>query len=463
VGRYRNSQATGRSNQERRSTWTIAGRWLKAQHLEGLALAFFSNARAERTAAFRKFIRENKGVEDYARFRAVTDRQHCGWNAWPARLRGGTIRKTDYDETAKNYHLYAQWIIQEQLHGLSQRAATRGQLLYLDLPIGLHPASYDIWRNRHFFVSGIAVGAPPDPVFTTGQNWSFPPMSPEAMRLNRYEYVIAYLRNHFRYAKLLRIDHVMGLHRLYWIPDELTGEKGVYVEYPAEELWAILSLESHLHRAGIVGENLGIVPPEVNAAMSQHDIRQMYVVQYESMGNADNPGLRPPSEKCVASLNTHDVPPFRAFLDGTDIDDRVDLGFIDPVTARKERKQRALFRKTVAAVYARRRSMPARNRGQTLFSATQENLGLAPISPSVMDRHYSGLMRFLSNSPANIVLVNLEDLWGETLPQNVPATSTERPNWRRRVRPGIEQIRKMAGAAEELSNVFAQRSRSLPL
>src|SRR6185295_6814226 len=148
--------------------------------------------------------------------------------------------------------------------------------------------------------------APPDPVFTTGQNWGFPPMNPEAMRLNRYQYVIEYLRNHFRYAKLLRIDHVMGLHRFFWIPNELTGDKGVYVKYPAEELWAILSLESHRYQAGIVGENLGIVPPAVNAAMARHDIRKMYVVQYEVMNEPEKPGLPPPPAKCVASLNTHD-------------------------------------------------------------------------------------------------------------------------------------------------------------
>src|SRR5436190_16368233 len=121
-----------------------------------------------------------------------------------------------------------------------------------------------MWRNREFFVRGVAVGVPPDVLFTTGQNWTFPPMNPEAMRLNRYQYYIAYIRNHLRFARLLRIDHVMGLHRLYWIPNELGGDKGVYVEYPAEELYAILSLESHRHKAGIVGENLGVVPRIVN-------------------------------------------------------------------------------------------------------------------------------------------------------------------------------------------------------
>jgi 4-alpha-glucanotransferase len=408
----------------------------KRRILEELSCKFFANPAPQRLQSFQQFVRENKDVEDYANFRAVTDRMKAGWHAWPARLREGRIRRSDYDEAAKNYHLYAQWVIQDQLQALSQRAAARGQCLYLDVPLGLHGESYDIWRNRELFVEGVCAGAPPDPVFTKGQNWVFPPMNPEAMRLDRYQYLIAYLRNHFRFAKLLRFDHVMGLHRLYWIPNELTGDKGVYVEYPAEELWAILSLESHRYQAGIVGENLGTVPPAVNVAMKKHDIRQMYVAQYEIMEDPNKPALRPPPEKCVASLNTHDMPPFRAFLDGADIDDRLDLGFINEKIARMERKQRRLMR---AALEKR------------------ETRGHTSCPP------FASAMRFLSESMANIVLANLEDLWEETFPQNVPATNEERPNWRRRVRPSVEQIRKMAGVAEVLSNVFAQRSRSLPV
>jgi 4-alpha-glucanotransferase len=403
----------------------------KRRILEELASAFFSDGAPERLGALKKFIRENKDVEDYARFRSVTDRRLEGWRAWPARLRDGTIRATDYDAATKNYHLYAQWIIQEQLHALSQRAASRGQSLYLDLPLGLNGQGYDIWRNRDLFVNGVSGGAPPDPVFTKGQTWGFPPMNPEAMRLNRYEYVISYLRNHLRYSKLLRIDHVMGLHRLYWIPDELTGDKGVYVDYPAEELWAILSLESHRHHAGIVGENLGTVPPAVNAAMRSHAIREMYVVQYEIMGSPGKPGLREPPPKCVAGLNTHDMPPFQGFLEGTDIDDRRALGLIDERQADKERKQRALMRSAL------------------------RKLGTKAATPLI----FQAATRFLADSKAEIVLVNLEDLWGEILPQNVPATNKERPNWRRRARLSLEQIRKMAAVAEVLSNVFAKRSR----
>ena len=149
----------------------------------------------------------------------------------------------------------------------------------------------------------------------------------------------------------------------------------------------------------------------------------MYVLQYEIMGDPEKPVLRPPPRKSVASLNTHDMPPFRAFLDGLDIDDRVDLGFLDGKGARKERTERVLLRRKLHS--------------------------------------FRKAIQFLSDSVANIVLINAEDLWEETLPQNVPATSTERPNWRRRVRLSVEQIRKMAGIAEVLSNVLAQRSRSV--
>jgi len=153
--------------------------------LEKLAKEHFANASPERHYAFDKFVRENKGVDDYARFRAATDRQAQGWNAWPARLREGNIAKTDYDESTKNYYLYTQWVIQEQLEALAKKAGARGQMLYLDLPLGLHMDGYDVWRYRDFFVRGMAGGAPPDPVFTKGQNWGFPPMRSEERRVGK--------------------------------------------------------------------------------------------------------------------------------------------------------------------------------------------------------------------------------------------------------------------------------------
>ena len=192
--------------------------------------------------AFAKFVRENEGVEDYARFRAVTDRQRKGWHAWPARLRDGTIRKSAITTKPQKTIISMRSGSSRNSCGACHRRPRRAARSFIWIFRWACMRRVTISGGiAEFFVQGVAGGAPPDPVFTKGQNWGFPPMNPEAMRLNRYQYVIAYLRNHFRYAKLLRIDHVMGLHRLYWIPDELTGDKGVYVEYPAEELWAILS------------------------------------------------------------------------------------------------------------------------------------------------------------------------------------------------------------------------------
>ena len=213
-------------------------------------------------------------------------------------------------------------------------------------------------------------------MFTKGQNWGFPPQHPDKMRMHHYDYTIAYLRNHLRYARMLRIDHVMGLHRLFWIPKGLTGDKGVYVEYPADETYAILSVESHRYQAGIVGENLGTVPPEVNVSMQRHNIQQMYVLQYEVVGTDPKRAVRSVPEDTVASLNTHDMSPFRAFLEGSDIDDRLDLKFLDKPGAKQERRDREAMTKSFRKFLEGKRLLKAGSRPspQLVFKAAMEFL-----------------------------------------------------------------------------------------
>jgi 4-alpha-glucanotransferase len=236
-------------------------------------------------------------------------------------------------------------------------------------------------------------------------------MHPQAMREDGYRYAIAYIRNHLRYANLLRIDHVMGLHRLYWIPDGLTGDRGLYVRYPATEMYAILSLESHRANAGIVGENLGVVPAEVNESMAKYNVKRLYVAQYETAVDSGRKALRNPPTGSVASLNTHDMFPFRAFIEGKDIDARLKLGFLTPKEAVIERKDRRRVRKAFEKAF-----------GKDIFQ---------------------GCVKFLAKSRAGIVLHNLEDLWGETKPQNIPSTTTEHSNWRRRMRYSMERLRRL--------------------
>jgi 4-alpha-glucanotransferase len=410
---------------------------VKRRVLEELACSFFLEA-SGRSADFRRFVATHPEVENYARFRATGERKRAPWPSWARPLCDGVLTEGDYDERARRYHLYVQWVAHEQIGVLSEHARRAGVNLYLDLPLGVHPHSYDVWREREAFVLGVSGGAPPDVVFTRGQDWGFPPLHPEAIREQGYRYVIAYLRHQLQHTTLLRIDHVMGLHRLFWIPKGLEAREGVYVRYPAEELYAILCLESHRHRASIVGENLGTVPAYVNAAMARHDLRRMYVLQYE-LAPGRPEVLRTVSRDAVASLNTHDMPPFAAYWEGLDIVDRLRLGLLDPSGARIELEHRRSLRPALERFLKRQGWL------------TGDSPGLTPL--------LQACLRFLSASPTRTVLVNLEDLWLEREPQNVPGTGEERLNWQQRARYAFEAFREMPTVIDPLRAIDDLRRR----
>ena len=235
---------------------------------------------------------------------------------------------------------------------------------------------------------------------------------------------------------MLRIDHVMGLHRLYWIPQGLPASHGAYVTYPAEELYAILSIESHRHRATIVGENLGTVPPEVNDSLSKHRIREMFVSQYE-VRPYPKAAFRAIPSRSVASLNTHDMPPFRAFWDELDIQDRHDLGLLKPTDVVREQRLRDRMRRALRILL--------------------QQEGLIGDNPASAEAILKASLTHLSASPAELVLVNLEDLWQEVRSQNVPGTTHERVNWRRKSRLSIEQLRENPIVRDLLRSVHAAR------
>src|SRR5579871_386816 len=229
---------------------------LKRRVLQELARTFFAGP-SPRTDALRTFMAGHPYAEEYARFRAVGERRRAPWPTWPAPLRDGVVRDGDYEEEAKRYHLYVQLLADEQLQAVAAKARAAGPGFYLDLPLGVNPDSFDVWRERQLFAVGLAAGAPPDPFFAGGQNWGFPPLHPERIRQDGYRYVSAYLRHHLRLAGVLRIDHIMGFHRLFWIAQGFGARDGVYVNYPAEELYAVFSLESHRHQSILIGEDLG--------------------------------------------------------------------------------------------------------------------------------------------------------------------------------------------------------------
>jgi 4-alpha-glucanotransferase len=412
---------------------------LKRRVLEEMASWFFAQQGARREE-LERFAALRPELADYAAFRAVGDRRGESWQAWPERLREGSLAAADYDEEDYRYHLWVQWSAEQQVQRAAGEARRHGPGLYLDMPLGVHGAAYDVWRRRDVFAEGATTGAPPDAFFTKGQNWGSPPLRPEGLRESGYGYLIAALRHHLRHAGILRIDHVMQLHRLFWIPSGGAAAAGVYVRYAHDELYAVLALESHRHRVMIVGENLGTVPPEVDEAMRRHGLLGMYVMQYELAPGGGGLEREPPAAS-VASLNTHDMPTFRGFWEGRDIDDLEALGFFDAGQAHLERQRRAVQRHQMAAEVVARR--PGEWDGQG------DAYGLV-----LRDR-----LEHLAASRARMVLVNLEDLWEETEPQNVPGTHDERPNWQRKARLTFEEFSRRPAVVAMLRRIDELRQK----
>jgi 4-alpha-glucanotransferase len=404
---------------------------LKRRVLEELAQCFFAE-RSERHTALAQFIEAHPALEDYACFRATVERRRSPWRTWPQPLRDGVLKAGDYDEAAKRYHLYVQWLAQEQMQALCERGRLAGVELRLDLPLGVHPDGYDVWRERGVFALDASVGSPPDTFFTKGQNWGFPPLHPQAIRKQGYRYFIDCLRHHLQHAGVLRLDHIMSLHRLYWIPSGMEAPDGVYVRYPSEELYAILSVESHRHGALIVGEDLGTVPSYVRRAMARHNIHRTYVVQFELRPDRRRPLGAVPTAS-VASINTHDMPPLAAFWRGLDIDDRLKRGLLDDKGARRERRARQALKQSLLALLKRCGLLKKASRGE-------RTVVLACLA-------------LLSTSRARGVMASLEDLWLERQPQNIPGTSEEHPNWRRKARYTLEAFSQMPEVLDTLREV----------
>ena len=334
------------------------------------------------------------------------------------------------------YHLYVQWCVHRQLSLLAGEARSAGQGLYLDYPLGTHADGYDVWRYQSVYARGASVGAPPDISFQQGQNWGFTPLDPERLRESGYELFIAAVRNHLRYAGTLRIDHVMGLHRMWWIGQGESPARGVYVRYRADELYAIFNIESHRSRTEIVGEDLGTVPSYVRTSMDQRGYRRLFVLQRQFTHEVDPPG--PVVPNMLASMNNHDMFPFAGFWTGLDIEEKHGIGIIRPERLEPERERRAHVR-------------------MLLLRFLEATGMLAPNSDHSAAIHAAAL-DFLSRSVAGTLLVNLEDLWLETEAQNIPTTTFERPNWRQKFQLDLESIASSKSIADQLSDLMRKRA-----
>ncbi len=389
----------------------------KRQILEILARQFTEEG-GDSSPAFRGFLSRRPEAVQYAEFRAVHEKRSQSWNDWPERLRDGTFLAGDYDESSKVYHLYSQWLADQQVESLHAVAGESEVGVYLDFPLGVHPDGFDAWLESSSFAANVSGGAPPDDFFRKGQDWGFRPQHPEESRRLGHRYLREVLGQLMRRCDLVRIDHFMSLQRLYWIPNGWDPENGVYVSYPTEDLLAVLAVESNRHCCVVVGEDLGTVSPLIREKMGQHEIHRMYVGQFENSIQSWPP-LSSVAEGVVASLNTHDTPTAVAFWRGLDMDLRREMGLLNEDEWNSEKEQRiALVRRL-----------------QSFLNGEGE-----PFSRSAELTAIVKWIEYLAGSDARYVLVNLEDLWLEEKPQNIPGTGPERPNWKRKSRYSLEEF-----------------------
>ncbi|HLK46051.1 MAG TPA: 4-alpha-glucanotransferase, partial [Acidimicrobiales bacterium] len=366
----------------------------------------------------------------YARFRAAADRLGTDWRRWPVRERAGELG--DSDHRAVRYHAFVQWLVHCQLVDVARRCDARGQVLALDLPLGVHPDGYDAWRHRDQYLAGIEVGAPPDRFFPRGQGWSFPPPDLEAARRSGHALFRAALAHHLRVASMLRIDHVLGLQRLFCVPHGGLPKDGVYVECPLEELLAVVAIEAQRHRAAIVGEDLGTVDVGVRRAMARDGLRRYFAVEL-TVGRGGSTTFPAPPPGSVASFTTHDLATFEGWWEGRDVSELVELGQIDAATGAVMLEARHHERAALA----------------TLVDGSDGDAPPPGLLAAALER--------LARSDAGLVVAQLDDVLGEHEGVNLPGTSVERRNWARRTSVSLDDLEASGALAASLDPLHEVR------
>ena len=361
-------------------------------------------------------------LSKFAAFEAIADAYPAlSWSEWPTELRdpdGAGVRAfADAHRQEVRFHQYLQWLCEGQLTAAAERASGLELGFCRDLAIGAAPDGAEVWsQTRPGGAPGVSIGAPPDPLGPHGQVWGLPPFDPHALRADGYRSVAELFAANMRHAGALRIDHVMGLTRQFWVPDGAEGSDGAYVAYPLGDLLGQIALESVRARCLVIGEDLGTVPEGLRDTLARDGVLTYRVLPFER----DGPGFLPPSAyprlawACVA---THDLPPLAGWWDGIDIDERLALGLLTEPQALTAHTERAINRAALV---------------EALSDAGVAARALDPDGPLTPDLA-AAIHAFIATTPAVLAAAQVEDLAGEREPVNLPGTDRERANWRRRL------------------------------
>ncbi|MBM3221785.1 MAG: 4-alpha-glucanotransferase [Candidatus Rokubacteria bacterium] len=352
-------------------------------------------------AQFESYRAESAGLREYAIFCALTEEHRRAWQTWPAEHRrpdaGGVRTFAEAHADRVGFHEWLQWLIDRQLAAAGEEIA-----LMQDLPIGVDPDGADAWMWQDVLATGASVGAPPDRYIVNGQDWGLPPFVPHRLAAAGYEPFVQTIRAALRHAGGLRIDHVMGLFRLFWVPHGLTPADGVFVRHRADDLLGIVALESARARAFIVGEDLGTVEDGVRERLAEQAILSYKVVWFEPKPPAEYPPL------ALAAVTTHDLPTIRGLWTGADIEHQKAVGQTPNEAGLAEMRERL----------------------KTVIGLDDD----APLTTVVEETH-----RLLAEAPCAVVTATLDDaLLVEERP-NMPGTVVP-ANWSLALPKPLEEI-----------------------
>jgi (1->4)-alpha-D-glucan 1-alpha-D-glucosylmutase len=396
---------------------------------------------SERADAFCSFCaRGGEALRLHALFEAIQEHFFAGdttirgWPVWPESFRdprSPTVERfaTEHAERVE-YYEYLQWQADLQLGGARARSVAKrlGVGLYVDLAVSIDRAGAEAWTHRRVLALSASVGAPPDEFNMRGQNWGLPPLIPDRLRGAAYAPFIDTLRASMRHAGALRIDHVMGLMRLFWIPDGKDADAGAYVRYPFADLLGILALESQRHRCLVIGEDLGTVPEEVRTALAAAGVLSYRLLYFErdDAGEFKSPSSYP--AQALVAASTHDLPTLAGWWQGRDIALRDELGLFPSKTTRSEQLD---ARKKDCA-----RLLRALQREDLLPDKVPLDTDATPAMTTTLA---TVTQAFLARTPSQLLVIQLEDVIGVVEQANLPATVDAHPNWRRKLPLALEQ------------------------
>ncbi len=419
----------------------------KREVLELLWQHFRDNEWAHDTVRARAFqsFRERGGapLERLARFEALQahfrseDAGCWGWPAWPEAFRdpdGAAVAAFVAEHAdAVAFHAWLQWCGDDQLGAVGRQSWRRGLGvgLYADLAVGVNPGGADAWGWQGVFARGAHAGAPPDDFNLHGQEWGLPPFVPHRLREAAYAPFIELLRANMKHAGALRIDHVMGLARIFWVAAGRPASEGAYVSYPLDDLLGIVALESQRNHCLVIGEDLGTVPEGFRPRLAAADFLAYRPFLFE---RTDDGGFRPPGayeRKALVAASTHDLPTLAGLWQGLDIDRRSELGLF-PTEALRERV-------IVERAQDRARLLVALERDGLLPAGT----GIHPVAvPGLTPELVTAIHAWLARTPCQVLAVQPEDVLGQAEQANLPGSPDDRhPNWRRRLPLDLEDWR----------------------